>query len=110
MSNITNLLKALTSRMLSIKTSPDVSVRTDPEPLSSEELNDHEPWGKFSDSFGIKPTATKTVIPVPVGVPVGTPVFFESCVCGYVHKSTSSCPKCEFVRKQGGEAAPIWKR
>jgi hypothetical protein len=110
------ILKGLTSRMLTafapkrqdappvVDSGEEVAEVTLLGPQVAQALHRDRPFEQ-----PIAPTV-RVQTPFQAAAPT-SPDFMTSCnSCGYTHKSLSECPRCDAVRKQNREAAPIWRR
>lgn len=114
----TDILKGLTSRMLSM-TKRAVERNTAPVKIDSEfstqEITLFGP--QVAQAMHVdRPFEPPPVPVVSVASPMQAasplaPDFMSSCGgCGYVHKSISACPRCEAIKATNREATPIWRR
>ena len=113
----TDLLKALTARMLSmskIQQEHAAAVKASREAAETP-VEDSKPPVLHANDRPFEPPSTRIgVIPTPPVTETLTllsPDFLTSCTgCGYTHKSLSNCPRCASVAAFDREALPIWRR
>lgn len=115
----TDILKGLTSRMLSM-TKRALERQAKAEPLPEPEFATQEvalfgpqvAQAMHVDRPFEPPAAPVVSIPSPAqsASPLA-PDFMATCGgCGYTHKSLSTCPRCDAVAATNREATPIWRR
>ena len=112
-----DILKGLTSRMLSTRTPNkriDAKVHVASESAAAEVhlFGPQVAQSIYVDRPFEQPTAPTVRISTPMQAgSQTTPDFMTSCGgCGYTHKSLSDCPRCAQLPGQNREATPIWRR
>lgn len=115
----TDILKGLTSRMLSLtkrhNERPVVEVPSAEPEFITQEIQLFGP--QVAQALHVdRPFEPPHVPVVSVVTPAQSasplaPDFMVSCDgCGYTHKSLSTCPRCDYVASTNREATPIWRR
>lgn len=115
----TDILKGLTSRMLSltkrhIERQPVEAPPAEPEyttedvqlfgPQVAQALHVDRPWEPPHVPVVSVATPAQAASPL-------APDFMVACGgCGYTHKSLSTCPRCAQIAASNREATPIWRR
>lgn len=115
----TDILKGLTSRMLSMtKRAVERAVAAPPVEVPEFNTQEVELFGpQFAQAnHRDRPFEPPQVPVVSVATPAQSasplaPDFMTSCGgCGYTHKSLSTCPRCSAIAATNREATPIWRR
>lgn len=119
----TSLLKALTSRMLSVVKRGREKAQLEAAPVVISD----DPMLQIQEVKLLGPAVARALhvdrpheppsVPVvhlqtPPSTPVNTPDLMTSCGgCGYVHKSLNECPRCSSLREMHTHTSkPIWRR
>lgn len=112
MSTPKEILKALTSRLMSTKSGKAISVATDTVSSGEEQIT-VEPIAAAKEPHlyeafrNGRPVVNVSAAPEQVNVQI-----YKSCnACGHMNKSLdNSCSHCSLLEKQSAPALPIWRR
>lgn len=114
-----DLLKALTSVVFAMGARD--RARLEAQQAAQQRRNAPEPemdMGEFAPRQvnvnrpfePVRPPTAHVATPAQAASPL-SPDFMTTCDgCGYMHKSISTCPRCEQISKSNKEAVPFWRR